>query len=602
MFPSHAAKLLLERTIVDLESPVLPVLILDEMLRGLDTLQKPSGPVKPTAEVPTAEVPTAEAPVVQSSPRVPFIRYEHDPRNVPRPSPSIGFPKNEPESHLEFETEPEMTLAEALELLDALEDEILADGETVATMSPSHQRMQIAAWIFQARTVQEDFRIAKLVPKDIENRVHGIALRLTHLCKIYWPGNVIALSLFCTPSQALEGIIPTSRKPATWAEATTILSTYMEEVEPARRPPRDDHGWPDVTLLHPSPPSPATVVMEARILIDKMTGHVAGHLDELRGKVHVEDITTGLEDLILAAHLLRWTRRCSPDLDLWGRAMGILRWCSREGREAARPLAEVIDENYMPPRAWAELLGRDPEVNRRKRAQREVLERLPEVGWLEEDLLAWLRKAFIAFNNPQIAKMAEAVRDDILTLSKADFADADRSTRSRLHKLQSILRTGAPALHVDLPRIEELLPSEEPESVESVERLDPGERMLQQVRAMTTGKHILFVSNRDDERLREELERDLGCEVTLKNGGNPRLMKAIVDSVAANRYNIVCMATGFNNHSADANLCRKTKAEGIPYVRVQKGRRTATIRALGRAFNLIGESKRGDEVLVNSAH
>jgi hypothetical protein len=283
--------------------------------------------------------------------------------------------------------------------------------------------------------------------------------------------------------------------------------------------------------------------------------------------------------------------------------MGALRWCSREGRENARPLAEVLDENYLPVRKWAELLGRDPEINRRKRTQREVLEHLPEPGWLEENLLAWLRKAFSAFNNPQIAKMAEAVRDDILTLSKADFADADRSTRSRLHKLQSILRSGM-APKVDLPTEEELRISDEAESAEDsdTEPTDPGDRMLQQVCLVTKGKRILFVSNRDDVRLREELERDLECDVTLKNGGSPRLMRAIVDSIDANRYDIVCMATGFNNHSADANLCRKVKGAGLPYVRVQKGRRAATIRALGRAFNVLKEGEREDAGVSNAVH
>lgn len=276
--------------------------------------------------------------------------------------------------------------------------------------------------------------------------------------------------------------------------------------------------------------------------------------------------------------------------------MGALRWCSKEAREVAGDLAKVIDEDFSPSRGWAELLGRDPEVNRRKRVQREILEQLPTPAWPEEDLLVWLSKAFSAFNNPQIAKMAELVRDEILLLSKSDFADADRSTRSRLHKLQSILRAGA--VKAELPKVEELV-TEDEEVEASEDSADPADRLLSQVRERTADKRILFVTNRDDVRLKDDLERDLKCEVTLRNGGSSRLMKAVLDSVDAKRFDIVCMATGFNNHNADATLCRKAKIEGIPYVRVQKGRRASTIRALARAFNLTEESKREDSPVAS---
>ena len=88
--------------------------------------------------------------------------------------------------------------------------------------------------------------------------------------------------------------------------------------------------------------------------------------------------------------------------------------------------------------------------------------------------------------------------------------------------------------------------------------------------------------------------------MTLKDGGKPSTMRAAIKSVDGDRYDFVLMATGFNNHSADAALCRATKAQGIPYVRVQKGRPAATIRALGRAFNLTAQGNGADE--ANVAH
>ena len=69
-------------------------------------------------------------------------------------------------------------------------------------------------------------------------------------------------------------------------------------------------------------------------------------------------------------------------------------------------------------------------------------------------------------------------------------------------------------------------------------------------------------------------------------------------TVDGDRYDFVLMATGFNNHSADVALCRATKAQNLPYVRVQKGRLAATIRALGRAFNVSAQGKEADEATV----
>jgi len=46
------------------------------------------------------------------------------------------------------------------------------------------------------------------------------------------------------------------------------------------------------------------------------------------------------------------------------------------------------------------------------------------------------------------------------------------------------------------------------------------------------------------------------------------------------------MAAAFSNHNADTALCRATKAEGLPYSRVQKGRLASTIRAIGRVYKV----------------
>jgi hypothetical protein len=52
-------------------------------------------------------------------------------------------------------------------------------------------------------------------------------------------------------------------------------------------------------------------------------------------------------------------------------------------------------------------------------------------------------------------------------------------------------------------------------------------------------------------------------------------------------YDLVMSATGFQGHSIDATLGRETKACGLPYVRVNRGRLTTCVRALARQFGLL---------------
>lgn len=621
MFPSHGSEALLEKTLEEVDEPRLPIHALDDMVRGLQALRAPV-PVPAPAQDETSTVPEdspeksqdppespllstvvepGPAPDIESEPEPEkvkadpaLIRYEPDPRFTKRKATEAeNVPETPPETPVEEELSPQMSVEEGLEILHDLVEQIEDEGASLGTMAPTYMRMQVSDWIFQARAVQEQFREPRAPGwREIEDVVRGVARSLTHLCKIYWPGNVHALNVFSTPTQGIEGLVPAGAGVGSWADAQEALSAHMEEVE--RDTSRDDQGWSDLLKLRPSPTDPGIVVAEARQMVEAVMGPLDGHLDEKRGAVRGDDVVGAMEDLILAAHLLRWTRRCCPDEEEWGRVMGGLRWCAREARGHAKPLETVLDETHVPSKSWAELLGRDPEVNRRKRMQREVLDEAPDSTWEEEDLLAWLRKAFVAFNNPQIAKLAEKAKGEILALSKGDFADADRSTRSRLNRLQKYLRAGSSA-KVELPSPDELQVPEDDEETPKPERVDPAARLLEQVRTVTENKRILFVTNRDDVRLRDELEHDLGADVVLKNGGNARQMKSIIDAVDSAKYDIVCMATGFNNHSADRALCRKTKTEGIPYVRVQKGRRAATVRALGRAFNVSARRKPENE-------
>jgi len=506
----------------------------------------------------------------------------------------------DPAVEAEAEAEEEkISKEEGLEIVQGISDEIGDNIEDVAMMATLNQKLQICDWIFRARTIQEQF------PTDyqVEEAVHKIAQRLTALCKTFWPGSVRALQVYTTPSQSLEGVLRTTKTPFKWVECAEIIAEHMEKVD--TRKDYDDFGWRDTAMLSPPPSDPYAILQEAVKKIEGVIGELGVPLDDKRHAVPGDKVLAEMEELVMAAHLLRWIRRSVSDKMTWGYAMGALRWGARQPRYGTETLREIIGEEYRPSKNWAEMLGRDPEINRKNRLRKQVMKALPTAEWLEEDLMSWLHNAFQVFTNPQIAKLADAVHDEVMELTNADFADTDRNTRSRLRKLQGILRNRQDLSRVRLPSEDELVdenPTVEEEGTlsKSSKNIDPTLLILAEVQKLTEGKHILFVSNRDDVRLQQELERELKCKVTLKDGGKPSTMRAAIKSVDGDRYDFVLMATGFNNHSADAALCRATKAQGIPYVRVQKGRPAATIRALGRAFNLTAQGNGADE--ANVAH
>lgn len=584
MFPSHAARSLLLQI-----RPAVPT---------ADTAPENVVVEEPECVEDLApEATTHEAVILENEKTATSVVFSMP---APEPEPAMSgtyvYPDDDPAPpKIEEPEEPDVTKEEALEIVAGINDEITDGLDDVAVMSTLHQRLHIAAWIFRARAVQERF------PRDdeVEEAVHQIAVRLTGLCKVYWPGSVRALQVYTTPMQALEGLLRTPKTPLKWAESAEIMEAHIEQVEGDKS--RDEFGWRDRAQCNPAPPNPEAVLAEAVAKIEAVVGSVGEPLDDKRRKVASDHILSELETLVMAAHLMRWARRSMQDPQLWGKAMGALRWASRQPRDrgAVHALQDVIADEHRPSRPWAELLGRDPRVNEKNRLRKQVMDNAPQPEWLEEDLMAWLHKAFQAFSNPQIAKLAAAVREQVMGLTNADFADADRNTRSRLRKLQAIFRVQQDVTSVELPDVSDVA---EDEMVEAAsKRVDPAQVLLSRVQEITRGRHVLFVTNRDDQRLRQDLERDLECDVTLKDGGNPRTMKAVLKSVDGDKYDFVLMATGFNNHSADASLCRAAKLEGIPYVRVQKGRLASTIRALGRAFNVSSERKAADETPVAHA-
>lgn len=550
MFPSEAARALLEgraslamvaSALAEPESVVAPEVVVEA---------PPDPPIVKKPSVETEVVLVSASPVVSRPP--------------PKPVPIVAV------------VEPLISVVEALDLLNVISAEIEDEAEDLAVTTSHLQRVFISMWIFRARSIQDQFPTNRL----IEETVHRIAVRLTSLCKLFWPGSVRALTVDTTPHVAVASLTRAGvGSIQTWDQATEILEDVVERF--AARTDTDEYGWRDLNRLSPSSPEPDVLLEEAVEKIEAVLGSLKKTLD-VRSRHNSEDQIRGhVEELVHAGQLLRWIRRDVRDRLLWGTAFGALRWAAHTADLGL--LRAVLDEDTIPTKSWAELLGRDPTINHKNRIKRELIATASVLGEDREPLVLWLRDAFPVFSNPQIAKMTQHARDLVLTLVNEDFAAADRTIRSRLRRLQTMLRTQEDISKVTLPKLEAL--ADEQPHEESVPVHNPIEDLLRgKVRERTRGKRMLFVSNREDETLRVRLEEDLDCSVTLRDGSNSRKLQAIIASVTSSSYDMVLMATGFHDHSSDANLSRAAKAACVPYVRVNKGRPLATIRALARTF------------------
>lgn len=611
MFPSEGSFVALEHLhAAPLPAPELPAATDDVPQVGASAEEGSAevAPVSPTVGAPAPVVEVQEAALLEEEPAVPEETIEkaaevvvvEEPVPPPPPAPAVvsstwvhpPTTESPPVAPEPKEEVAKLTQDEALEIVREISEEIDDEFDEFARMSTLYQRLHAAEWIFRARAVEEQFINNELVVEA----VHQIARKLTGFCKVFWPGSVRGLQAYMSPAQSLDGLVKTRETVLKWEDAGKAVGAYLEELVDS--PSRDIYGWGDFNQCRPEAPDPDAVLEEAVAKIEGVMGFFEEEPDRKKGICTKETISENIEELILAAHLLRWVRRDTTRSERWGRAIGLLRWASREGREEARPLRNVLADDHRPSMTWAAMLGRDPELKLKARLQREVMNQVPGPDTLEEDLMEWLVKAFTVLTNPQIAKVAAGVRDMILGFESEDFADADRNARSRLRKLQSLIRKGMDTSRVELPDAvedEEGSPEEAPRPQKK--SVDPAALLLKSVQKYTNGKRVLFVGNREDSKLQTELEKALGCKVTMKNCNTTR-EKAIVDGVTAHRFDLVLVATSFVGHGVSNGVARKAKAEGLPCVRVSKGRTAATVRALARAFNLSEHRKEADEAPV----
>ena len=106
--------------------------------------------------------------------------------------------------------------------------------------------------------------------------------------------------------------------------------------------------------------------------------------------------------------------------------------------------------------------------------------------------------------------------------------------------------------------------------------------LLSRVRGSTEGKRSVFVSHRRDPELQAALQETFGfasleCKIV-----EPRRLQALGEAIEEGTYDLVIAATGFQLGSLDQLLARACRTAGVTYLRVNRGRPLACLRALAR--------------------
>jgi hypothetical protein len=437
-----------------------------------------------------------------------------------------------------------------------------------ALLSPALQRLFVLGWISRARYLEQ----AAGSTLEAAEATRTLARRLTTCCKLWWPGSVTALQLEATPAGAAQeaGLPPAT----TWKDVAESVEYRLAAL--VEEPPADD-GWLDGEALLPAPGSPGRILRSA----ERTVAAHFGPLDQ-PPPTEVPALPAAEEfALVEAAIGLRWVRTSTTEAERWGAAMGRLRWLVGRRRGGAE-LPRILDPLSAPQAGWA----REHLLAQARRLQ---LAPPPDEP---AGLLDWLTVLFDALDGPTLARALGELRTQgghlvvprVLELSEEGFPASSRRLRRRLRTLQETLRAPVPAAAAPdagaAPGGDDAgAPGEgspHPEDLDAVTR---------EIRDRLPGARALFVSNRQDPVLRAALTELLGFDIhwcTIE----PRRVAAAGDAIRRRRFDVVLSATGFQNHSVDQALARAAESVSVRYVRVNRGRPAACVRALARSLGI----------------
>ncbi len=468
---------------------------------------------------------------------------------------------------------PPMDPVEAEEALGDLSDTIDKTRGEVAMWSDERQRLQILIWISAARALEAAAGSA------LKPLVGNVARQLSLLTARWWPGSVSALQQAAYPAECARSFaLPEAWS---WFELWEAAEEGLSELENSQEAEgADEDGWFDGVALKPVHPDPVSAWREARAILEESTGPFGTKPDRFAPRRADAGIAT--QELERLAKSLRWIRRSVDDAAAWGDAIGRLRWLARTGCDA---LIRWLDPRYSPRQNWAAELGWDPDKRSRKHRRAMVLRDSPAPFQPidEEKLASWLRQAFECgqeLDNLRIASVIQSHAARVLTLKEDSFS-GERAQRSRLKKLKGVLRGGGS----EFPTREQVLNEAITESSDDIlpaEVPDPSQSMLEEILPFTRDKNALVVSNRVDGHQDDSLRATFGFATLDHEVAEPRRLAAVTERIRSRKYHLVLSATGFQSHASDRQLKRAADQVGIPYVRADKARRLACIRALHR--------------------
>jgi hypothetical protein len=108
------------------------------------------------------------------------------------------------------------------------------------------------------------------------------------------------------------------------------------------------------------------------------------------------------------------------------------------------------------------------------------------------------------------------------------------------------------------------------------------DHVLEDVRSAMSGKRLVFVSTRRDPDLQAQLKDALPSAALDWRVAEPRRLEALGEAIQHGAYDVVLGAVGFQSQGTDALLARACKLAGVRYLRVNRGRPIACLRALAR--------------------
>lgn len=550
LFPSYAARSAFEASLTPPSSDAAA----EEITRPVDAT---------LLDMPTLEVPISEQAEALAAPSAPTPSAP--PRSHESTTVEVAIPRES--DH----TRPMSIEASILRDLEELRAVIVDADEDVAVMAPRLQRLHILGWAAQVRALEA------LVPGSREVELAGgsaIAI-LGRMARTYWPGTVRALMRSASPRDCVDDLRARERPaPSSWDDVARLAAEALEGMA-ARSV--DEYGWADAAQLAPPPPDP--------------DGMLAG-LAQLcaRAEKTLEETLTAdaalATELTDAARRLRWLRGHVADDKRWGAAVGALRRILSHHPAGLEAVATLLDPAHRPPKAWATVVGYDPNKRQRQRLRRQALTTVPRPT---DDLAivgSWLVGAIEAgLTNDEVVERLRPQADSAerrRALGELEPPpDAERRIRSRFRRAIAALAGVTAPTEGDAGSDDDDASLDDP--APATERLI--HPLVARARELVAGQRALFVSNREDPELHARLEHAFGLDITWCVA-DPRRVEAQTDRIRHGAYDIVLSATGFQSHSVDRALSGACRAAKLRLVRVDHGRPLACARALARQYGL----------------